>query len=148
MYDGLCHQVGLRKCLPGVRVAVEIITEEVPMRILVAEHRPRIRFALHALLGQTPGLEIVSEAMDAGELLAQAKLVCPDLVLLDWSLRDLSPPDLLPALRHSCPGLSIIALSGREEELPLALEAGVDAFVCKCDPPGQLLETIREFYRE
>jgi DNA-binding NarL/FixJ family response regulator len=118
------------------------------MRILVAEHRSRIRFALHALLGQTPGLEIVSEAMDAGELLAQAELVCPDMVLLDWSLRELTPSELLPALRRACPGLIIIALSGREEELPLALEAGVDAFVCKCDPPGQLLETILAYVRK
>jgi DNA-binding NarL/FixJ family response regulator len=118
------------------------------MRILVAEHRPKVRFALHALLGQMPGLEIVCEARDAGELLAQAKLVCPDLVLLDWSLRDLSPPDLLQALRQACPGLSIIALSGREEELPHALEAGVDAFVCKCDPPVRLLEAIDQCARK
>ena len=35
-----------------------------------------------------------------------------------------------------------VALSGRPEERQVALDAGVDAFVSKADPPERLLATI------
>ena len=112
------------------------------MRILVADNRARTRFALRTLLGQRPGLCIVGEATDAAGLLAQVEAACPDLVLLDWGLRDLVADDLLPGLRTLCPGLRVIALSGRAEDEATVLAAGADAFVCKADPADCLLAAI------
>ena len=112
------------------------------MRILLADHQSKVRFAMRALLEQRPGLHIVGEATDAENLLAQAEAARPDVVLLDWRLRDLSPVDLLPALRTVCPGATVIVLSGRPEERRAALDAGADAFVSKTDPPKQLLAVI------
>ena len=40
-------------------------------RIVIADSRPRVRFALRALLGRQPGLDIAGEAQDAEDLLAQ-----------------------------------------------------------------------------
>ena len=91
------------------------------MRILLADNRARTRFALRTLLGQVPGVEISGEAADAAGLLAQAKAACPDLVLLDWGLRDLAAASLLPELRKLCPGLRVIALSGRAEDEDMVL---------------------------
>ncbi len=116
------------------------------MRILLADHRSKIRFALRTLLEQQPGVEIVGEAVDAGELLTLAETVAPDLVLLDWKLWDLVAVDLLPALRKVCPGVTVIALSGRPEERRAALDAGADAFVSKIDPPERLLAVIDNYY--
>jgi pimeloyl-ACP methyl ester carboxylesterase len=69
---------------------------------------------------------------------------CPDLVLLGWHLSGLKEVDLLPALRKICPQLHVIALSGWPEERQAALDAGADAFVCKCDPPERLLAAIAD----
>jgi DNA-binding NarL/FixJ family response regulator len=115
------------------------------MRILLADHQSKIRFALRTLLEQQPGLEIVGEAVDVEELLAQTEVAAPDLVLLDWKLRGLTVVDLLPALRRICPGLTVIALSGRPEERQAALDAGADAFVSKIDPPERLLAAIDRY---
>jgi DNA-binding NarL/FixJ family response regulator len=46
------------------------------------------------------------------------------------------------ALRHACPGLGIIVLSGRPEASRAALAAGADAFVSKGNPPEHLLSAI------
>ena len=116
------------------------------MRILLADHRSKIRFALCALLEQQPGVEIVGEAVDAGELLTLAETVAPDLVLLDWKLWGLVADDLLSALRKVCSGVRIIALSSRPEERQAALDAGADAFVSKIDPPERLLAVIDNYY--
>ena len=49
---------------------------------------------------------------------------------------------LVPSLRQNCPGIVIIALSGRLEAHRAARELGVDAFVSKSSPPDQLLAAI------
>ena len=114
------------------------------MRILLADHRSRVRFAMRALLEQRPGWDIVGEAADAKSLIAQVGSSCPDVVLLDWKLRGLMADSLL-TLRQACPGMHVIALSGRPEEREAALEAGVDAFVSKVDSPERLLATIDNY---
>jgi DNA-binding NarL/FixJ family response regulator len=114
------------------------------MHILIADDQPKVRFALRVLLGRQPGCKVVGEAVNAEDLLAQSKTVCPDLVLLGWELPGLAAIDPLTALRRVCPDLIVIALSGRPEARRAALTAGADAFVSKADPPEQLLTAIDE----
>jgi CheY-like chemotaxis protein len=69
-------------------------------------------------------------------------MLCPDLVLLGWELPGLDTLDSMNSLRDVCPGLSVIALSGRPEARQAALAAGADHFVSKADPPERLLFAI------
>ena len=113
------------------------------MRILLADDQSKVRSALRLLLEQQPDVHILGEAVDVTGLLDWVKAACPDLVLLDWELPGLETDSLLPTLRELCPHLAVIALSGRPEARRAALEAGVDAFVSKGDPPERLLKTLR-----
>jgi len=125
------------------------------MRILLADDQPRVCSALRLLLEQEPGLTVVGEAAESDALLAQVEAQHPDLVLLDWELPDENGPGsmrsdapgsgahLFALLRRRCPGLRVVALSGRHEARRAAQAAGVDAFVSKGDPPERLLETLR-----
>ncbi len=112
------------------------------MRILLADHQARVRFALRALLDQQPGLTVVGETGEAAETLSQVAAVHPDLILLDWDLHG-SVIDLLPAMHRVCPELRVIALSARPEMRQAILAAGADAFVSKTDPPDHLLTAIQ-----
>ena len=112
------------------------------MRILIADDQAKVRFALRVLLERQPGLQVVGEAADIGDLLIQLSITCPDLLLLAWELPGTNEIDLLPGIRRLCPKLPVIALSGRLEARQLALAAGVDAFVSKSDPPERLLAAI------
>jgi DNA-binding NarL/FixJ family response regulator len=112
------------------------------MRIMLADNRSRVRFALGALLEEQPWLRIVGEAANGRNLLAQVRAACPDLVLLSWELPGLAEIDLLPALQRSCPELRVIVLSVRPEAQQAVLAAGADAFVSKVAPPEQLLVAI------
>ena len=122
---------------------LQLVAEGLYMRVLLADNRARTRFALRTLLGQVPGIEIAGEAGDAACLLAQIEAACPDLVVLDWGLRDLAAAGLFPGLRKLCPGLRVIALSGRAEDENMVLAAGADSFVCKADPVDSLLEAVQ-----
>ena len=114
------------------------------IRVLLADDQPKVRSALRLLLEQQPGVSILGEAVDVTGLLDWVKATCPDLVLLDWELPGLESDSLLPALREFCPCLAVIALSGRPEARRAALDAGVDAFVSKGDPPERLLAAVND----
>jgi DNA-binding NarL/FixJ family response regulator len=112
------------------------------MRILIADHWPNVQSALRLLLEQQPGCEVVGEVHEAGQLLARVAEQCPDVVLLGWELAGLGGGALLADLRTICPGLCVVALSGRADARQAALDAGADAFVSKVAPPERLLSVV------
>ena len=112
------------------------------MRILLADQESNVRYGLRVLLEERPEFELVGEAADAGELVAQVEAACPDLVLLSWGLPGLAGTDLLPALRRFCDDLYVIVLSGRPEARQAVLDAGANAFISKVEPPERLLAAI------
>lgn len=114
------------------------------MRMLIADDQHQVRSALRLLLEQQPDLNVIGEAVDAQGLLDWVRAVCPDMVLLDWELPELPRDDVVSALRALCPHLLVIALSGRPEARQAAVDAGVDAFVSKGDPPERLLAAVND----
>ena len=111
------------------------------MRIVIADHQDKVRYALRTLLRRQIGLDVVGEAITAGELLDQVSLHDPDLVVLHWRLCE-EMADLLTQVRQICPGISVLVLSARPEARCDALAAGADAFACKMDSPKRLLATL------
>jgi len=112
-----------------------------PIRVLLADGRPRVRAALRLLLEQHPEFRLVGEVAEAGSLLAQTAALWTHLLLLDWNLPGFRA-DLLPALQSRQPHLKIVAMSTRPEVRSLALAAGVDAFVSKVESPEHLLACL------
>ena len=112
------------------------------MRILLADGESNVRYGLRALLEERSELEVVGEAADARDLLAQIVAACPDVVLLSWRLPGLTEADLLAALWSVCGDLYVIVLSGRPEARQAILDAGADAFISKVEPPERLLAAI------
>jgi len=117
------------------------------LRVLLADDQAWLRSALRFLLEQELGVEVIGEAGDARALLAKAQSTRPNLVLLDWELPGMRAvgggQNLLVALHKFCPNISVIVLSGRPEASSSALDAGVDFFVSKADPPESLLAALR-----
>jgi DNA-binding NarL/FixJ family response regulator len=117
------------------------------MRILLADGESNVRYGLRALLEERPEFEVVGEAADAEDLLAQIETACPDLVLLSWELPGLAGADLLPALRSVCDDVYVIVLSGRPEARQAILDAGANAFVSKVESPERLLAAVASAQR-
>jgi DNA-binding NarL/FixJ family response regulator len=117
------------------------------MRILLADGESNVRYGLRVLLEERSEFEVVGEAADAEELLAQIETACPDLVLLGWKLPGLAGADLLPILRSVCDEVYVIVLSGRPEARQAILDAGANAYVSKVESPGRLLAAIASAQR-
>jgi DNA-binding NarL/FixJ family response regulator len=114
------------------------------MNILLADDQPQVRSALRLLLEQAIKARIVGEASNAQELLASAKTVHPDAILVDWELPGWHVDDGISSVRRAYPSARIVTLSSHPEVRQVALQAGADAFVCKGDPPEQLLEAVKD----
>jgi DNA-binding NarL/FixJ family response regulator len=91
------------------------------LEVLIAEGLPLVRALLHDLLTAEPGVTVVAEVADGGELLAHTRLFAPDLVLLDWALGGL---EVLQALRALDPPPAVIMLlAGADPEYGVAVLA-------------------------
>ncbi len=117
------------------------------MRVLIADEKQKIRFALRLLLEREPDLSVVGEAEDVESLMAQIEISHPDMVLLDWELPNTNGENALHSMREVYPNMTMIVLSGRTEVKKAALAAGANAFISKGDPPERLLAEVTNFYR-
>jgi DNA-binding NarL/FixJ family response regulator len=113
------------------------------MRVLLADDDLKVRSALRLVLEQESAIEIIGEVEDSDELRLLSTQTGFDLVLLDWELPGTLRADHVLTELHSLPRpIRVVVLSGRPQIRALALALGADDFICKGDPPEQLLSKV------
>jgi DNA-binding NarL/FixJ family response regulator len=95
------------------------------------------------LLQEASGFEVVGEAADSEELLAQVQTRHPNVVLLEWELPGHSGLELLPALRSRNSRPVVIVLSGRTELEQAVRDAGAYVLFNLGESPKRLLESLQ-----
>src|SRR5918996_3693226 len=117
-------------------------------RVLVVDDHPLTRGALSALLEHN-GFAVVGEAADGEGAIDRARVLQPDLVLLDLTMPSLSGLDALPRLRTAAPEAEVVVLtaSGTEENLLGAIRAGAAGYLLKSEPPERIVEFLRGVVR-
>jgi DNA-binding NarL/FixJ family response regulator len=121
---------------------------EIMLKLCIADSQSRVRYGLRILLEQQPGWIVTGEAASAYELIERVRDDPPDVLLIDWELPGTPLDALLKSLQEACPGLHVISLSGRYELRQVALEAGVDAFASKAEPPEKLIQLIWQLIQQ
>ena len=119
------------------------------LRVLVVDDEEKTRVALRHVLEQA-GFE-VHEAANGRQGMERALEVQPQVLLLDWSMPEMSGPELIRALRQTRvgQGIYIIQLSRRDDEdqLAEAFEAGADDLIAKPVRPRVLAARLRAAMR-
>jgi DNA-binding NarL/FixJ family response regulator len=113
-------------------------------RILIAEDHAILREGLRSLLSLRSELEVVGEAGDGLEAVAQARRLKPDLVLMDLSMPRLGGLDAVRQIVRRGDGTRVIVLTAHktEEYVRAALEAGAVGYVLKDAGSEELLAAI------
>ncbi|HVL05341.1 MAG TPA: response regulator transcription factor [Acidimicrobiales bacterium] len=119
--------------------------ESAPRRVLVADDQASTRRFLRAVLEELPDLDVIGEAVDGMETVAQVQALQPDIVLLDLSMPVFDGSDAIAGILRVKPDASVVIVSGMDPEYgdPL-VGPGVLGFVWKGLPPFELLERLRD----
>ncbi|MDT0179867.1 response regulator transcription factor [Microbacterium sp. ARD31] len=115
------------------------------IRVLIADDEDMIRTALAALLGLEDDLEVVAECADGESAVARALELRPDVCLLDLELPGIDGVEAAARIRQRIPARCVVVTRhARPGVLRRALGAGVDGFVPKSRPAGDVAAVIRE----
>lgn len=120
-----------------------------PIRILVADDHEVVRNGLRLFLELQPDFEIVGEASNGNETVAQAAALAPDVVLMDVVMPELDGIGATERLRESSPETRVLVLSsfGDEDRVLPALRAGAAGYLLKQTKPEELAGAIRAVHR-
>jgi DNA-binding NarL/FixJ family response regulator len=115
------------------------------IRLILVDDHQLVRDGLRARLSDVPEISVVGEAGNAQEALVLAVQLCPDLMLIDVRLPDISGIELTAKLVDLVPNTRIMILSmyDNREYVLSALRAGACGYVLKDAPSGEIISAIK-----
>ena len=118
------------------------------IRVLIVEDHNVVRQGLVALLNVVEGLEVVGEAADGVEAIAQYRKSKPDITLVDLRLPKMGGVEVIERIRMESPQARLIVLPtyDGDEDIFRALKAGAKAYLLKGMTTEELISTIREVH--
>ncbi len=113
--------------------------------VLIVDDDPLVRAGLGLILGGAPDLEVVAEAADGAEGVAEALRHRPDVVLLDIRMPGMNGLDATARLEAepSPPKVIVLTTFDADEYVVQALAAGASGFLLKDTPPPRIVEAVR-----
>lgn len=119
------------------------------IRVLVGDDHAVLRAGLRMLIDAERDMVVVGEAGDGNELLRQAGLLGPDVILLDLTMPDVGGLQALERLRQECPQARTLVLTMHEDPAYFrsAFAAGALGYVLKRAGDAELLAGIRTVHR-
>lgn len=140
--NGLCH-IPLRDWCHQTSSRREASKRVI--RVLVVEDHHIVRAGVVALLSMVDDFEVVGQARDGSEAIAQFRLHSPDVTLIDLRLPGKSGIDVVKDLRRKSERARFVVLTahGGEEEVYRAVQAGANAYLLKGGTHDELIRTIR-----
>lgn len=119
------------------------------IRILLVDDHAIFRAGLRVLLELYPDYEVVGEAGDGREALAQVRDLSPDIVLMDIAMPGLDGLTATRLILEENPQCKVIVLTQLEnrEYITPALKVGAAGYVLKRAADEELIRAIRAAYQ-
>lgn len=117
-----------------------------PIRVLIVDDHEVVRVGLRTLLSSASRLQVVGEAANAEQALAETKRLLPDVVLLDVRLGDGNGFDVcreIQKLEHEVRVLILTSFAD-DDVVVQAISAGADGYLLKEVNREALLQSIEK----
>jgi DNA-binding NarL/FixJ family response regulator len=119
----------------------------VAIRVLIVDDQALVRAGFHMILDAQEDIEVVGEAADGREAVAEALRLSPDVVLMDVRMPEVDGIEatrtLLGGEDASNTRVVMLTTFDMDEYVYEALRAGASGFLLKDAPPEQLVAGIR-----
>lgn len=120
------------------------------LRILIVDDHEAVRRGIRSLLASRSEWTVCGEAADGIEAVEKARVLGPDVVLMDVSLPQLDGVEAARTIRRERPETNVVIVSQNDPRLlsRQAAEAGARGFVSKSDLARNLLPIIEKVVDE
>jgi DNA-binding NarL/FixJ family response regulator len=117
----------------------------VSIRVLIADDQTLVRTGLRTILEKSQGFDVVGEAADGTQAVAQAIATRPDVVLMDVRMPGLDGIAATREIRgqHNPPRVLVLTTFDLDEYVFSGLRAGASGFLLKDALPDELTTAIR-----
>lgn len=115
------------------------------LRAMIADDEPHLRLFFRTALAAM-GFDVVAEAANGGEAVAQYRKYRPDVAFLDINMPRMTGREALAAIRNEFPDALVIMLTSvaSADEVEGCLLAGAANFLRKDTPLAELREEIAQ----
>ena len=115
------------------------------IRVLVVDDHPVVRSGLVGMLDVEDDLEVVGEAGDGEEAVAQVAATSPDVVLMDLRMPRLDGTGATERILAAYPAVRVLVLTtySTDADIVRAVEAGATGYLLKDTPRTQLVDAVR-----
>ena len=115
------------------------------IRVLIADDHAVVRQGLRTFLGLQEDIEVVGEAADGEQAVAEAERLAPDVVLMDLVMPRMDGVEAIRRLHELVPGARAVVLSSfiDEDRLFPVVRAGAAGYLLKDVEPQELVKAIR-----
>lgn len=118
------------------------------MRVLVADDHSLFRDGIISLL-KAAGMEVVGEAGDGAQAVAEARRLRPDVVLMDIQMPGMDGIEATRRLKAELPEVQVVMLTVSQEDASLfeALKAGARGYLLKSLTSDEFLDLLEGLTR-
>ncbi len=118
------------------------------INVLIADDHAVVRKGIRQILSEESDINVLGEASNSDEVLAQLYDQKWDVIVLDITMPGKNGLDVLIEIKQKKPEIKVLILSMHpEEEIAMrALKTGASGYLNKDSVPGELIKAIRKIY--
>jgi len=119
-----------------------------PIRVLIADDHHVVRSGIRALIESEVGIVVIDEAADGVEVISKARLLDPDVILLDLQMPRKSGLEAIESIKQAKPDAKILVLTSYsdDDKVFAAIKAGALGYLLKESSTEELIQAIRDVH--
>jgi NarL family two-component system response regulator LiaR len=120
-----------------------------PIRVLIVDDHEIVRKGIRALLATKRDIQVIGEAKDGMEAVTQARILHPDVILMDLMMPRMSGIQATQEITAVQPSPRVLVLTSfaADEQVFPAIKAGALGYLLKDSGPQELVQAIRQVFR-
>ena len=119
------------------------------IRVLIVDDHAIVRKGIRALLATESDIEVIGEASDGVDAIAQARALHPDVILMDLVMPKIDGIEATRQITANQSGVRILVLTSfaADDKVFPAIKAGALGYLLKDTGPNDLVQAIHQVYQ-